>query len=214
MSGTAAEVQELGVVWVRGCLNTDDIERLRAELFGEAVGARIAVNTLKSHHIWGVIRERFPNHTPVRAVTFSRSETQSWSLPWHQDRVIALKERHEVHGFDKWTRKAGIWHCEAPLEYLDRMIFLRVFLDDVDAARGGMAYAIGSHREGLVAQSTAERVAQRCECAVEEARTGDILALPMLTLHRSGTADRPGMRRVLRIDLSEAPLPAPLTWAD
>jgi len=214
LNGTAAKVRELGVVWVRDCLGTDDIERLRADLFGETVGARISVNTLKSHHIWDAMREHFPSYTPVRAVAFSKSETQTWSLPWHQDRVIALQERHAVHGFDKWTRKSGIWHCEAPLAFLDRMIFLRVFLDDVDAARGGMAYAIGSHREGLVAQSAAEHVAQRYECAVEEARTGDILALPMLTLHRSGKADPPGVRRVLRIDLSEGPLPAPLTCAD
>src|SRR4051794_1322132 len=44
---------------------------------------------------------------PVRAVLFDKTATMNWSLPWHQDRVIAVRERMEVEGFGPWSRKHG-----------------------------------------------------------------------------------------------------------
>jgi len=49
---------------------------------------------------------------------------------------------------------------------------------------------------------------------IEEAEAGDILVLPMLTLHRSRPADTVKNRRVLRIDYARDALPEPLQWVD
>jgi hypothetical protein len=44
---------------------------------------------------------------PVRAILFDKSASANWSLTWHQDRVVAVRERMEVEGFGPWTRKHG-----------------------------------------------------------------------------------------------------------
>ncbi len=43
---------------------------------------------------------------PVRAILFDKTEAVNWSLPWHQDRTICVKERAEVSGYGPWTIKA------------------------------------------------------------------------------------------------------------
>ena len=57
--------------------------------------------------------------TPVRIVAFNKTAETNWAVSWHQDRVIAVAERHDVPGYGAWSRKSGVWHCEPPQEVLD-----------------------------------------------------------------------------------------------
>jgi hypothetical protein len=36
---------------------------------------------------------------PVRAILFDKSPGQNWSLGWHQDRTIVVRQRIDVNGF-------------------------------------------------------------------------------------------------------------------
>jgi hypothetical protein len=47
----------------------------------------------------------------VRVVWFTKDSQSNWGVPWHQDRIIAVAERHEVAGFTNWSQKRGVWHC-------------------------------------------------------------------------------------------------------
>jgi hypothetical protein len=40
-----------------------------------------------------------PECRPVRAILFDKSGEQNWSLGWHQDRTIAVRQRTDVDGF-------------------------------------------------------------------------------------------------------------------
>ena len=51
-----------------------------------------------------------PAARPVRAILFDKNPAMNWSLGWHQDRTICVRERHDVAGFGPWTRKAGMTH--------------------------------------------------------------------------------------------------------
>ena len=75
---------------------------------------------------------------PVRIVAFNKSKENNWGVPWHQDRVIAVSEKHEVDGFKNWTKKSNSWHCEPPKKILDQMLFVRIHLDDTDDLNGAM----------------------------------------------------------------------------
>lgn len=161
-----------------------------------------------------LIRRKHPGMVAVRPVAFDKSTDANWTLPWHQDRVIAVRDRHDVPGFGNWSRKHGIWHCEPPAKLLAQMLFVRVHLDDAGADEGAMEIAIGSHAEGLVAADRAEALASQYPNEVCAAQRGDVLILQMLTLHRSLPATRPATRRVLRLDYAAFDLPAPLAWAD
>lgn len=43
---------------------------------------------------------------PVRAILFDKSAATNWSLGWHQDRTICVRERIDAPGFGPWSIKA------------------------------------------------------------------------------------------------------------
>jgi hypothetical protein len=53
-----------------------------------------------------------PECLPVRAILFDKNADQNWSLGWHQDRTIAVRQRTDVVGFGPWSVKAGMIHVE------------------------------------------------------------------------------------------------------
>lgn len=149
----------------------------------------------------------------VRMIAFDKTEGANWMLPWHQDRVISVTERHDVSGYSNWTRKNDVWHVEPPIALLERMFFARVHLDDTDVDNGCMEIALGSHRHGMVRTQCAAEVASSFPIEPCVARRGDVLFVGALTLHRSGASTSARPRRTLRIDFSADDLPYPLCWA-
>ena len=115
-------------------------------------------------------------------VVFNKSLDTNWQLPWHQDRVIAVRDRHPVPGFDAWTRKAGIWHVEPPIALLRAMIFARVHLDDTDERNGCLELALGTHTYDRIKTEDASNLAQSALQEVCRAQRGDVLFVKALTL--------------------------------
>lgn len=88
---------------------------------------------------------------PVRAILFNMSADTNWSLAWHQDRTVCVKERREAPGFGPWTVKSGLNHVAPPFDLLTRMVTLRVHVDDVPATNAPLLIAPGSHAYGRIA---------------------------------------------------------------
>lgn len=153
-----------------------------------------------------------PGARPVRLVAFDKSGEVNWALPWHQDRVVALRERIGAFGFSNWSRKAGVWHAEPPPGVMDGMLFARVHLDAANEGNGCLELALGSHALGKVADIDAADTAARCEQEACIATRGDVLFARALILHRSRPSQTSAPRRALRIDYSALDLPAPLQW--
>ncbi|NOW45415.1 ectoine hydroxylase-related dioxygenase (phytanoyl-CoA dioxygenase family) [Novosphingobium sp. SG751A] len=148
----------------------------------------------------------------VRAILFDKSEGTNWSLAWHQDRTICVKERVEVDGFGPWSVKAGLHHVAPPFDVLARMVTLRVHLDDVPATNAPLLIAPGSHRHGRVPVDAVEGVVARCDTMACLASAGDVWAYATPILHASEAASRPARRRVLQVDFSADALPGGLEW--
>ncbi len=206
-----------GVSWRRGVLTEQELAALDSV---SAVNAKPGRRIELGHAILTALRpvdacvqHVVPDMAPVRLVAFDKTAQSNWALPWHQDRVIAVAERHDVSGYDNWTRKDGVWHCEPPVSLLQQMLFVRVHLDDCDRDGGAMEIAIGSHQAGKVDTESAAAEAQRYPGHVCQAQRGDVLTMDMLTLHRSLPASKPSARRVLRVDYAAVSLSAPLAWA-
>ena len=149
---------------------------------------------------------------PVRIVTFDKTADQNWQLPWHQDRVISVKAKKEVTGYTNWSRKSGLWHCEPPLKILNDMLAVRIHLDNSTAETGAIEILKGSHKYGKVYADKTPNIIGKCESIMCEAKTGDILIMKMLTLHRSQASKRDATRRAIRVDYSSEDLPASLEW--
>ncbi len=212
------EFERNGRLWFRKALTATDIQALEQVLPADgAASARLDLPSLCD------ILQALPNLTrivdqfgagfrPVRLVAFDKSADRNWTVPWHQDRVIAVADRADVEGFSNWSLKAGTWHCEPPTETLEKMLFARIHLDACAPSNGAMEIALGSHGSGKVEAVDAQRVASKHQTEICNAESGDVLILKMLTLHRSQPSQTASHRRALRVDFANSSLPAPLCW--
>jgi ectoine hydroxylase-related dioxygenase (phytanoyl-CoA dioxygenase family) len=150
------------------------------------------------------------NAFAVRAIFFDKVPDANWSLFWHQDNVIAVKERQDVPRF-AWSQKAGVWQVQPPPEILAQMVAVRVHLDDCGPDNGPLRVLPGSHRFGWLDDELDQWKSRVAEvvCAV---RCGGIVAICPLTLHASAASDAVGHRRVIHIEYAAAELPAGLEW--
>jgi ectoine hydroxylase-related dioxygenase (phytanoyl-CoA dioxygenase family) len=153
-----------------------------------------------------------PQAQPVRATFFDKSPVRNWSLGWHQDRTIAVRERRDVPGFSRWTLKSGIHHAVPPPDLLARMLTLRIHLDPVDEHNAPLLIAPGSHRLGVVAEPEISAAVSRCGTHACLAQSGDVWVYSTLILHASEASRSPRRRRVLQLLYSADKLPGGLKW--
>lgn len=214
------QLEESGIVWFRRALDKAQLASIERHLaFGARPGFRPQVTPelialLGKDSALGALSEQvLPHAKPVRVVAFNKTPQSNWAVPWHQDRVIAVREKHEVAGFENWSHRDGYWHVEPPASLLDAMIFARVCFDRSSAENGAMQLAVATHAQGRVADSRVGRVSDAGEIHHCEAEPGDVLFVKALTLHRSASATTATQRRALRVDYSAEELPHPLRWA-
>jgi len=205
-------IQREGRTWFRRALTEDALRALdEVADIGNAPGQRLCFEPPAT--LTALAKELLPNARPVRVIAFNKTEANNWTLPWHQDRVIALKQRRETPGFTNWTNKAGIWHAEPPIELLERMLFARIHLDPADEENGCLQLALGTHARGKIAASDAEAIANAAPVEDCIAQRGDVLFAKALILHRSSPSRTAKLRRAIRIDYCAEELPPPLEWA-
>lgn len=201
-----------GRVWVRAALDQGTLNGLAAAgETGNAPGHRLLLEP--PAELNALAQQLLPGARPVRIVAFNKTETNNWTLPWHQDRVVALRERVDTPGFSNWTNKAGIWHAEPPIALLERMLFARVHLDPADTDNGCLQLALGTHAHGKIAAADADAIANAVPVEDCVAARGDVLFAKALILHRSSPSRTSTGRRAIRIDYCAEDLPAPLEWA-
>lgn len=148
----------------------------------------------------------------ARAILFDKTPDCNWKVPWHQDLTIAVRERRDTPGFGPWSVKEGVHHVQPPAEVLQRMVTIRVHLDECSADNGPVRVIPGSHRHGTLAPAAAEALRQRTPevtCAVAR---GGILAFAPLVLHASSPATSPRRRRVAHFEFAVDDLPGGLQW--
>jgi len=134
----------------------------------------------------------------VRGLYFDKPPEATWSLPWHQDRTIAVHDnRLPSTRFTRPTTKAGVPHVEAPRELLGQMLTLRIHLDAATPENGPLQLLPGTHRHDRPDPS-------RFTPQTIFSAAGDVLAMRPLLCHCSG-ASQPGTtqhRRVLHLEFA------------
>jgi len=201
-----------GRVWFRHALSAQQLAGFDdACALGAKPGERL--RSLPDNPVDALAAHLLPGARAVRIVAFNKSEDNNWTLPWHQDRVVALRGRADAPGFTNWTNKTGIWHAEPPIELLQRMLFARIHLDPADTENGCLQLALGTHARGKVAAADAEAVAKAAPIEDCAAVRGDVLFAKALILHRSSPSRTNAGRRAIRVDYCAEPLPPSLEWA-
>jgi ectoine hydroxylase-related dioxygenase (phytanoyl-CoA dioxygenase family) len=153
-----------------------------------------------------------PEFGLVRTLYFDKPPERTWSLPWHKDLTIAVREnRLPSDRFTRPTRKAGVPHVEAPQELLESMLFARIHLDDVTEENGPLQVAPGSHQTG---KSMVLGNAHPQNILVQR---GDVLLIRPLVAHCSGRShpETRRHRRILHLEFAASPtLPDGYAWHD
>jgi hypothetical protein len=146
----------------------------------------------------------------VRGLYFDKPPDATWSLPWHQDLTIAVRD-HSLPSerFQNRTFKAGVPHVEAPEEILRNMLTLRIHLDDATPDNGPLQVLPGSH--------AARDAAATGPPVTILAAAGDVLAMRPLLAHCSGVS-HPHVtqrRRVIHLEFAASSnLPDGYAWHD
>jgi Phytanoyl-CoA dioxygenase (PhyH) len=149
----------------------------------------------------------------VRGILFDKTSDANWKVPLHQDVTIAVSQRVESDGYGPWSTKAGVLHVQPPAAVLEKMISVRIHLDDCPEENGALRVIAGSHRSGKLPASLPEEYFMSHPFVVCEVKSGGVLLMRPLLLHASSAATIPAHRRVIHFDYAATELPAGMGWA-
>lgn len=137
---------------------------------------------------------------PFRATLFDKSPEANWLVVWHQDTALPLKERRDVIGWGPWSIKDGIHYAHAPAPALERVLAIRVHLDDSTADNGPLRVLPGTHHYGLLSDDAIHDLS----CSVEPVEclvgAGGLVLMKPLLVHASSKSKSAVSRRVLHME--------------
>jgi ectoine hydroxylase-related dioxygenase (phytanoyl-CoA dioxygenase family) len=143
---------------------------------------------------------------------FDKTGSANWLVPWHQDLTICVDTRLDVPGYGPWTKKAGIWHVQPPPSILDRMLSVRIHLDDCNESNGALRVLPGTHRLGRLNADQIAALRRTATCVICAIGVGGVLLMRPLLIHGSSTASEASHRRVIHIDYASCQLDGGLQW--
>ncbi len=181
-------------------------------LIGHPTVVALLSHATVGKYLWSIVGRDL---VAVKATLFDKTADANWRVQWHQDRMIAVKERLDVRGFGPWSTKAGALHVDAPQEVLAQMLAIRIYLDECGPENGPLRVLPGSHRLGKLKDSELDRVVQGAANIAElHVPLGGLLVMRPLLIHASSAARSPGHRRVLHIEFAPPEAISPLKWQE
>ena len=146
---------------------------------------------------------------PFKATLFDKSRRANWLVSWHQDTALPVSKRRDVAGWGPWSTKDGVTYARAPGRALERVIALRVHLDDSTSNNGPLRVLPGSHIHGVLDDAQIHDLSQRTtpvQCTVP---AGGVIAMRPLLVHASSKATTAAARRVLHLEYATSLVPEP-----
>ena len=196
-------------------LSADDLEPLLAKLSTPGVqrsraGVRHAMKfscvsaLARDSRLLGVARKILGDKAlPFKATVFDKSSTANWLVVWHQDTALPLKCRCNAPGWGPWSIKDGVIYAHAPTSALNKVLALRVHLDDCTPANGPLRVLQGTHVHGVLTDEDIHDFSTRVESTECLVPRGGILAMRPLIIHASSKSQTERARRVLHIEYAE-----------
>ncbi len=147
----------------------------------------------------------------VSGTYFNKTPSANWKVPWHQDRMIKVRERFDAEGWGPWSTKGGVIHVQPPSSVMSRVLAIRLHLDDCPPDNGALRVIPGSHRHGLLSPGQTDGLLKQPETTCPVAKGGAFLMSPLL-LHSSSPSRSPNSRRVIHLEFAAHELPEPFQW--
>jgi ectoine hydroxylase-related dioxygenase (phytanoyl-CoA dioxygenase family) len=144
---------------------------------------------------------------PFKATLFEKSRNANWLVSWHQDTALPMSKRQDVAGWGPWSTKSGVTYVHAPGHVLEKVIALRVHLDDSTSDNGPLRVFPGSHAYGVLGDAQIHRLSKQTtpiQCTVS---AGGVIAMRPLLVHASSKAMNETARRVLHLEYASSLIP-------
>jgi ectoine hydroxylase-related dioxygenase (phytanoyl-CoA dioxygenase family) len=155
-----------------------------------------------------------PDALVARSILFDKTPDANWSVPFHQDGAIAVRERIDAPGFGPWSVKDRVHHVQPPATVLARMVTVRIHIDACDDSNGPLVVLPGTHLSGFLSDAEIARYKRNTAPVTCEAAPGDAVVMRPLLLHASPKATNPRHRRVVHLEFAADALPGGLEWAE
>jgi len=148
----------------------------------------------------------------VQSLFFDKTPQANWNVAWHQDLMIAVEDKIDGPQYGPWSLKEGVWHVQPPVAVLQRMLIVRLHLDDCFEENGALRVLPGSHTGGFLSSEEIDECRSRgSEVTCSVARGGALIMRPLL-LHASSRAKNPNHRRVIHLEFAAEPRPGAVKW--
>jgi hypothetical protein len=167
---------------------------------------------ISRQRVRGLVDAIVPGLTAVRAILFDKCQSANWTVPWHQDRSIAVRQRIDLDGFGPWSTKAGVVHVQPPFDILRQMLTLRFHLDPSGVDNGPLR-VIAKTQNRILDQKEIEIAVAEGKQTLCATGIGGVVVMRPLILHASSPATNPSHRRVIHIEFGPPSLPNGLHWA-
>lgn len=155
-----------------------------------------------------------PDCVAINATLFDKAEGRNWKVPYHQDVTIRVHERKDAPGFGPWWEKDGVPHVWPPASVLEKVLAVRIHLDDCGEVNGPLRIIPGSHRAGILSSEQIDKMRDRGPEVNCNVRAGGIVLMRPLLLHASSTAENPRQRRVIHFEYAPPNISGVLDWYD
>jgi hypothetical protein len=212
MSTARKDIDERGFAILANVFSQPEMEQLagdvaRSSLRRSKAGIRHALQHHAIHEmatgpkLLGLARSILsPDAFPFKATLFDKSARTNWLVVWHQDTALPIRVRHQAEGWGPWSVKDGVIYAHAPATALNRVLALRVHLDDSGADNGPLRVLPGTHTRGVLTDEEieeVEKISALVDCLVPQ---GGVLAMKPLIVHASSKSESSTPRRVVHIE--------------
>ena len=138
---------------------------------------------------------------PFRATLFDKSPSSNWLVVWHQDTALPLREKRETPGWGPWSVKEDVLYARAPACAMEKILALRIHLDDSTESNGPLHVLPGTHDRGVFTDAELRQLDGSNSIACMVSR-GGVVAMRPLIAHASSKSQSLNPRRVLHIEYS------------
>jgi ectoine hydroxylase-related dioxygenase (phytanoyl-CoA dioxygenase family) len=99
----------------------------------------------------------------VRVILFDKTAANNWLVTWHQDKTVAVSQRHDISGWGPWSIKDGVHHVQPTIDVLNQMVTFRIHLDDSMEEKGCLRLIPKSHTNGIMSHEEIQHYVRRHE---------------------------------------------------
>lgn len=206
---TPDEVQNLALT-----LESSNLPRSRAGI-RHLLGNTAIAQVTNDPRLLGIAQSILGNDAfPFKATLFDKSPETNWLITWHQDTALPLREKQEAPGWGPWSTKEGIAYAHAPATALEKIVALRLHLDDSTNENGPLRVVPSTHRKGVLSDEEVEAIVSNATPLACLVQKGGIIVMRPLIIHASSKSQAESPRRVIHVEYATPDaVPAPLQLA-